>query len=245
MARTPDDYYVSQVNSDISLSAHANIAFHGRNEILRGTFLKAPKLRRKIETARGVQFMRHLRPTSLRHRKSEGMGREGSAAIEPFSTARKRKEKKSRKESTPSSFSLWTRWQRSRNKWFRGNGTMALIVRVAMQVAVLLRRRRRRRRKERSMTIAIFLKFKSLFETLRLCSLYLLVYRSFRIRCSAYFLINIYIEVRRGRGGEANTGKHFPWNRSYVCKFVCDRISLSFLTSSSPPPLPRKIVAIL
>lgn len=244
MARTPDDYYVSQVNSDISLSAHANIAFHGRNEILRGTFLKAPKLRRKIETARGVQFMRHLRPTSLRHRKSEGTGREGSAAIEPFSTARKRKEKKSQKEPTPSS-SLWTRWQRSRNKWFRGNGTMALIVRVAMQVAVLLRRRRRRRRKERSMTIAIFLKFKSLFETLRLCSLYLLVYRSFRIRCSAYFLINIYIEVRRGRGGEANTGKHFPWNRSYVCKFVCDRISLSFLTSSSPPPLPRKIVAIL
>lgn len=244
MARTPDDYYVSQVNSDISLSAHANIAFHGRNEILRGTFLKAPKLRRKIETARGVQFMRHLRPTSLRHRKSEGTGRgrEGSAAIEPFSTARKRKEKKSRKEPTPSSFSLWTRWQRSRNKWFRGNGTMALIVRVAMQVAVLLQRRRR---KERSMTIAIFLKFKSLFETLRLCSLYLLVYRSFRIRCSAYFLINIYIEVRRGRGGEANTGKHFPWNRSYVCKFVCDRISLSFLTSSSPPPLPRKIVAIL
>lgn len=244
MARTPDDYYVSQVNSDISLSAHANIAFHGRNEILRGTFLKAPKLRRKIETARGVQFMRHLRPTSLRHRKSEGTGRgrEGSAAIEPFSTARKRKEKKSRKEPTPSSFSLWTRWQRSRNKWFRGNGTMALIVRVAMQVAVLLQRRRR---KKRSMTIAIFLKFKSLFETLRLCSLYLLVYRSFRIRCSAYFLINIYIEVRRGRGGEANTGKHFPWNRSYVCKFVCDRISLSFLTSSSPPPLPRKIVAIL
>lgn len=206
MARTPDDYYVSQVNSDISLSAHANIAFHGRNEILRGTFLKAPKLRRKIETARGVQFMRHLRPTSLRHRKSEGTGRgrEGSAAIEPFSTARKRKEKKSQKEPTPSS-SLWTRWQRSRNKWFRGNGTMALIVRVAMQVAVLLRRRRRRRRKERSMTIAIFLKFKSLFETLRLCSLYLLVYRSFRIRCSAYFLINIYIEVRRGEG---RGGKH-------------------------------------
>lgn len=220
MARTPDDYYVSQVNSDISLSAHANIAFHGRNEILRGTFLKAPKLRRKIETARGVQFMRHLRPTSLRHRKSEGMGREGSAAIEPFSTARKRKEKKSQKESTPSSFSLWTRWQRSRNKWFRGNGTMALIVRVAMQVAVLLRRRRR---KKRSMTIAIFLKFKSLFETLRLCSLYLLVYRSFRIRCSAYFLINIYIEVRRGRGGEANTfrGIEVTCANSYVTGYRC------------------------
>lgn len=223
MARTPDDYYVSQVNSDISLSAHANIAFHGRNEILRGTFLKAPKLRRKIETARGVQFMRHLRPTSLRHRKSEGMGREGSAAIEPFSTARKRKEKKSRKESTPSSFSLWTRWQRSRNKWFRGNGTMALIVRVAMQVAVLLQRRRR---KKRSMTIAIFLKFKSLFETLRLCSLYLLVYRSFRIRCSAYFLINIYIEVRRGGEGRqtpANTfrGIEVTCANSYVTGYRC------------------------
>lgn len=105
LARTPDDYYVSQVNSDISLSAHANIAFHGRNEILRGTFLKAPKLRRKIETARGVQFMRHLRPTSLRHRKKakEWRGRGGELRRDRtfFNEARK-KRAKTDPEPTPS-----------------------------------------------------------------------------------------------------------------------------------------------
>lgn len=96
---------VSQVNSDISLSAHANIAFHGRNEILRGTFLKAPKLRRKIETARGVQFMRHLRPTSLRHRKKakEWRGRGGELRRDRtfFNEARK-KRAKTDPEPTPS-----------------------------------------------------------------------------------------------------------------------------------------------
>lgn len=101
MARTPDDYYVSQVNSDISLSAHANIAFHGRNEILRGTFLKAPKLRWKIETARGVQFMRHLRPTSLHppsKKRRNGRNGEGSVAIELFNGAKKKKKKKTSKQ---------------------------------------------------------------------------------------------------------------------------------------------------
>lgn len=109
---------------------------------------------------------------------------------------------------------------------------MALIVRIAMRAAVFLGRRRGRpRRKKPSMTIAIFLKFKLLFETLRLCSLYPCIsFLSYPVP-PVYFLINIYTEFRRGEGNTFFRGIQVIAMTAvaqspdhYVCKFVCDRI---------------------
>lgn len=47
LARTPDDYYVFQVNSDISLSAHANIAFRGKKWDFTRNFFKSPEITRE------------------------------------------------------------------------------------------------------------------------------------------------------------------------------------------------------